>query len=109
MKKNFLICGFIGWCLEILWTGLHSMLAGELTMTARTSLLMFPIYGCAAIIASCFSQTFQSVHIYSSGCIYTVGILFRGIFKWKPFASRFHMCPWDYSNSPFSYHGRDPS
>ena len=47
MKKAFLFCGLTGWCMEVLWTGLHSVLSGELTMTGKTSLLMFPIYGCA--------------------------------------------------------------
>ena len=45
MKKAFLFCGLTGWCMEVLWTGLHSVLSGELTMTGKTSLLMFPIYG----------------------------------------------------------------
>ena len=43
MKKSFLLCGLAGWCIEVLWTGLHSALSGELTMTGKTSLLMFPI------------------------------------------------------------------
>lgn len=42
MKKAFILCGLTGWCMEILWTGLHSILSGELTMTGKTSLLMFP-------------------------------------------------------------------
>ena len=33
MKKAFILCGLTGWCMEILWTGLHSILSGELTMT----------------------------------------------------------------------------
>ena len=51
MKKPFILCGLTGWCMEILWTGLHSILSGELTMTGKTSLLMFPIYGCGAIMS----------------------------------------------------------
>ena len=44
MKKHpFLFCGFTGWCLEILWTGLHSLLRGDAAMKGTTSLLMFPI------------------------------------------------------------------
>lgn len=41
---NFLLCGATGWCMEILWTGLHSLLDGQKTLTGKTSLLMFPIY-----------------------------------------------------------------
>ena len=36
MKKHpFLFCGLIGWCLEILWTGLHALPAEELARAAR--------------------------------------------------------------------------
>ena len=51
MKKTFILCGFTGLCMEVLWTGLHSIIAGEFTMTGKTSLLMFPVYGCAAVIS----------------------------------------------------------
>ena len=92
MKKNFLICGFIGWCLEILWTGLHSILAGELTMTARTSLLMFPIYGCATIIRP-VSARLSKVSTF--------------ILKWNPFAPFSHVSL-GLQQFPFQFHGRDP-
>ena len=42
MKHNFLLCGSLGWCLEIFWTGFHALLAGQFTMMGKTSLLMFP-------------------------------------------------------------------
>ena len=44
-KKDFFLCGFTGWCLEIFWTGLHSLFTGNFTMMGKTSLLMFPVYG----------------------------------------------------------------
>ena len=84
MKKAFILCGLTGWCMEILWTGLHSILSGELTMTGKTSLLMFPIYGCGAIIRP-LSGKLSAVPLFVRGCIY--------------------MCPWDYSNTPLNYRG----
>ena len=72
MKKAFILCGLTGWCMEILWTGLHSILSGELTMTGKTSLLMFPIYGCGAIIRP-LSGKLSAVPLFVRGCIYTVG------------------------------------
>lgn len=56
MKRNFLLCGSLGWCLEVFWTGLHSLLNGQPTMMGQTSLLMFPIYGCAAVIAPLYHR-----------------------------------------------------
>ena len=75
MKKAFILCGLTGWCMEILWTGLHSILSGELTMTGKTSLLMFPIYGCGAIIRP-LSGKLSAVPLFVRGCIYTVGFFF---------------------------------
>ena len=77
MKKAFILCGLTGWCMEILWTGLHSILSGELTMTGKTSLLMFPIYGCGAIIRP-LSDKLSAVPLFVRGCIYTVGFFFVG-------------------------------
>ena len=48
MTKRFLIFGCLGWCIEILWTGFHSLLLGDGALTAKTYLWMFPIYGAVA-------------------------------------------------------------
>ena len=85
MKKAFILCGLTGWCMEILWTGLHSILSGELTMTGKTSLLMFPIYGCGAIIRP-LSGKLSAIPLFVRGCIYTVGFFFRGIYQRCSFA-----------------------
>ena len=84
-KHPFLFCGFTGWCLEILWTGLHSLLRGDAAMKGTTSLLMFPIYGCAALIIP-------------------AGFYF-GEFTSGSILQAFHMCPWDYSGAPHQYRG----
>ena len=49
-KQDFFKCGIAGWCLEVIWTGGISCLHHDLSMTASTSLLMFPIYGMGAFI-----------------------------------------------------------
>ena len=62
MKKAFILCGLTGWCMEILWTGLHSILSGELTMTGKTSarspvnFLLSRFLSAAAFILSDFSS-----------------------------------------------------
>ena len=103
MKKAFILCGLTGWCMEILWTGLHSILSGELTMTGKTSLLMFPIYGCAALIGPVY-QKISSLPVFLRGCIYTTGI-YAAEFSSGSFLKHFHMCPWDYSASSASVNG----
>lgn len=103
MKRNFLLCGSIGWCMEILWTGLHALLAGELTMMGRSSLLMFPIYGCAALIKPVYERI-SFIPAMLRGCIYTLGI-YAAEFSSGSLLRLFHMCPWDYSHSPFHFKG----
>ena len=49
--QNFLKCGVAGWCLEVIFTSVESVLAGDLRLMGKTSLLMFPIYGLGALLA----------------------------------------------------------
>ena len=73
MKKYpFLFCGFTGLCLEILWTGLHSLLRGDASMKGTTSLLMFPIYGCASLILPVY-QKLKKLPALLRGSLYTAG------------------------------------
>ena len=50
MIKRFFIYGLAGWTIEIFWTGLHSLLRGDMTLGAFTNLWMFFIYGCAVFL-----------------------------------------------------------
>ena len=110
-KKDFFLCGFTGWCLEILWTGLHSLVTGHFTMMGKTSLLMFPIYGLAALIRPAYYKLAR-FPVMVRGIIYSCGIFFveflSGSFFQKlhicPFRA-FGICPWDYSHVPLQYKG----
>ena len=95
MKRNFFLCGFLGWCLEVFWTGLHSLLDGQGTMMGKTSLLMFPIYGCAALIGPVY-QRISKIPVLLRGCLYTVGIFVTEFFSGTLLKS-LGICPWDYS------------
>lgn len=103
MKKRFFLCGTVGWGLEILWTGLHAFLSGDGSLTGRTSLWMFPIYGCAAVILPVY-QKIASIPICVRGLFYTAGIFFTELTTGL-ILKHFHICPWDYSSTPFHYKG----
>lgn len=45
MLARFVIYGALGWIVEILWTGMGSLLRRDPRLTATTYLWMFPIYG----------------------------------------------------------------
>lgn len=102
-KRNFFICGSIGWCMEVLWTGCHALFSGEPTMMGQTSLLMFPIYGCAAVIKPVY-QKIAALPTFLRGCLYTTGI-YAAEYSSGSILKYFGMCPWDYSQTPFHYKG----
>ena len=108
MKKYpFLFCGFTGLCLEILWTGLHSLLRGDASMKGTTSLLMFPIYGCASLILPVYKKL-KSLPALLRGSLYTAGF-YLAEFTSGSILQAFHMCPWDYSRSAPSVQRNHPS
>ena len=47
---HFIIYGLLGWCLEIIWTGLGSLINRDVRLTAKTYLWMFPIYGSVVVL-----------------------------------------------------------
>ena len=102
-KKDFFLCGFTGWCLEILWTGLHSLVTGHFTMMGKTSLLMFPIYGLAALIRPAYYKLAR-FPVMVRGIIYSCGIFFVEFLSGS-FFQKLHICPWDYSAARFQYRG----
>ena len=103
MKHNFFLCGSIGWCLEILWTGLHSLRRGERRLLGQSSILMFPIYGMAAVIAP-ISQKLKKYSSLIRGFIYMSGI-FIAEFITGTMLKKYNMCPWDYSKCRFHVKG----
>ncbi len=50
MVKKFIIYGLLGWSMEIIWTGLGSLIGGDLRLHAFTNLWMFFIYGMAVFL-----------------------------------------------------------
>ncbi len=48
--QRYLIYGFLGLTLEVIYTGLASLLAGDLSMHGFTYLIMVPIYGLAVFL-----------------------------------------------------------
>ena len=102
--KNFLLCGLCGWCMEILFTALHSLKRRDLRLTGTTSLWMFPIYGSACLLAP-FKRLFTGLHVnrLKRGLFYMTLIFtveyFSGRLLWKH-----GLCPWDYVRSRFHIH-----
>ena len=100
MKKithNFLLCGVIGWCTEIIFTSLQSLRNGDLRFLGFTSLWMFPIYGLCALLIFPY-KLFKNCSLFIRGTVYTICI-FLGEFFSGQLLSRIHACPWNYEQS----------
>ena len=76
----------------------------KLTMMGKTSLLMFPVYGLAALIRPAYCKL--KVSGYGTGDFLQLrDFFFRGIFLIGSFFQKLHICPWDYSHVPLQYKG----
>lgn len=95
--KNFLKCGLIGWCMEILFTALGSLRSRDFTLKGVTSIWMFPIYGCAAVIAP-VSRLLEKKPIWFRGLTY-MSIIFSAEYLTGTLLTRHRLCPWNYSRS----------
>lgn len=103
MKQNFIKCGTCGWCLEILYTGLQSMKKKNRTLTGKTSIWMFPIYGMVCLFRP-VCHRMKGQNIFLRGLLYT-GMIFAGEFITGSLLKKYDACPWDYSDAPLNFRG----
>lgn len=89
--------------MEIVWTGLSSLLNKDYRLVSRTSIWMFFIYGMAA-----FLEPLCDLIIYLPfvlrGIIYMLCI-FAAEYVTGSVMKRLNACPWDYSGSQYSVAG----
>lgn len=103
MKNKFIFCGMVGWALEICWTGIHSIQNGRKDLMGNSSILMFPIYGCAAIISP-LSRLYKNFNFFFRGIIYMFHI-YLGEYVYGRFLKKRKICPWDYSKTKHHLEG----
>lgn len=100
MKKSisdFISCGIAGWCLEILFTSLHSLRRRDMRLKGNTSVWMFFIYGAASFLLPLF-RLLRGCSAAFRGTVYAV-LIFTGEFISGRLLCRHNLCPWDYSGS----------
>ncbi|MBQ1688766.1 MAG: hypothetical protein II073_05760 [Lachnospiraceae bacterium] len=107
MHKNFLfhfiVFGCLGWIIECIWTGIQSILAGNLSMLCKTSLWMFPIYGLTALFVP-LCQRLQHIPIFLRGLLYMC-IIFFVEYCTGSFLRHFQIYPWQYTNTKYQIQG----
>lgn len=103
MRKNYFICGLLGWCAEILFTSIGSLVRQDWRLMATTSLWMFPIYGLASFIPFIYEKI-KKIHWFLRGLIYTFCIFFIEYVSGS-ILTHFKVCPWSYVGMPTNYKG----
>ncbi len=105
---NFFKCGVTGWCLEVVFTSVESIMRHDWRLMGRTSLLMFPIYGCGALLGPIgrgidnWIRPAQSAVSRKSditirhGMLYMV-LIFVAEYIFGYLLKARGMCPWDYT------------
>lgn len=104
MKTRFIIYGLVGWVAETLFTGLGSLLKGDLTMHAWTYIWMFPIYGLMILLEPVHDRI-RNLPVVFRGGVYTViifGIEYLTGWILRELIGR---CPWDYGTGPYIIDG----
>ena len=103
VKSNFIRCGMYGWCIEVLWTGLGSLLQHDPKLMGFSSLRMFPIYGMASMIAP-LSSHLRKYGALTRGLIYMMCIY--GVeYTSGTYLKKHDCCPWDYSDAKYQVNG----
>lgn len=103
MKTRFLIYGLTGWIAETIFTGLGSLMKGDLTMGSRTYIWMFPIYGLMVLLEPVHDRIRALPVVFRGGVYtliifaieYTTGWILRGLIG---------KCPWNYTG-PYAIDG----
>ena len=103
MLTQFLIYGVSGWMMEIIWTGLSSLLKGNFKLTATTSIWMFFIYGLVAFTGPVY-DALSMMPLIVRGGVYTVCI-FIVEYITGVCLKKVKICPWDYSGCRFAVSG----
>lgn len=104
MKKHpFILCGLMGWCLEVFWTGLTSLQRRQMKLMGRSSFWMFPIYAMAAFLGP-ISRLLQGKSVWFRGALYAAGI-YLVEFLSGSWLKKYGLCPWDYSKARLNYKG----
>jgi uncharacterized membrane protein len=104
MIIRFFIYGIIGWIMEILWTGLGSLIKGDVTLRGSTYLWMFPIYGLAVFLEPLHDKI-RFMHWILRGFIWLVIIWFIEYLSGAFLDIMIGECPWDYSPCRYDISG----
>jgi len=94
---RFLIYGLLGWCLEVVFTGLAAALQKDRSATATTYLWMFPIYGGAALGLEQAQAALGDLFWLTRAVVYVAIIYCAELSAGWLLRRALGRCPWDYT------------
>jgi len=89
--------------MEVLWTGLGSLLRRDFTAASNTSIWMFFIYGCAAFFTPLI-DTIYPLPMLVRGLIYALCIFVIEYISGMALRAA-DICPWDYTGAKTAIYG----
>lgn len=101
---RFAVYGFLGWCLEIIWTGVGSFINGNYLLYSFTYMWMFFIYGIGVFFEPIHNKI-RKCNIFLRGGIWVLIIFAIEYFCGWSLASILGHCPWDYGDGVLSISG----
>lgn len=90
--------------MEIFWTGLNSLMRGDVSLAGRTYIWMFPIYG-MAIFLEPIHNYMRNWPILSRGLVYVFLIYIAEYSSGWLLRRVTGLCPWDYSHQGINVDG----
>lgn len=89
--------------MEIMWTAFSNIKKGNKRLMGQTSIIMFPIYGMASLLAP-VGRIIKNRNVIVRGSFYTC-MIFATEYITGRFLKKKGICPWDYSNSKYNIDG----
>lgn len=101
--RSFILCGLMGWCIEVAFTSFNAFRKKDKKLIGQTSAWMFPIYGMACAIKYIYPKI-KHWSTFSRAFFYGISIM-TGEFLSGSLLTRFDVCPWNYKGCKFAIKG----
>ena len=98
MLTHFVVYGLAGLLIEIFWTGMGALFSGDFTLTGKTYIWMFFIYGLGVFLEPIHHKIRRESFLIR-GFVWAILILIIEFITGFLLDSLIGICPWDYSQS----------
>ncbi len=106
LLAHFLLYGALGWCVEIFFTGVCSIiLQRDRTAMGRTSLWMHPIYGVAGLLMESLYLALADLPLALRLFVYLCAVYIAEYTSGYLLRRLLGRCPWDYGVRRWAVHG----